>query len=537
MTRNKSMHFQSYAQHSFVFLLVAALFISCSAEKEPLRPNILFCIADDVSFPHMGAYGTTWVQTPAFDKVASEGILFMNAYTPNAKCAPSRACILTGRNSWQLEEAANHIPVFPLKFRSFMEALGENGYFTGHTAKGWAPGRALDDDGNRRLLTGKAFNDKRLEPPTQHISDIDYSANFRDFLTEKPQDTPFCFWYGALEPHRAYEFGSSLAHGKSLDDIDRVFSFWPDNDSVRTDMLDYAFEIEWFDKHLGKMLQTLEEMGELENTIIVVTSDHGMPFPRVKGQAYELSNHVPLAIAWPTGLKAKGRVVEDFVSFIDLAPTFLELAGISFEASGMQSIEGKSLSDIMYTDQSGIINPMRDHVLIGKERHDVGRPDDQGYPIRGIVTSNYLYVKNYETDRWPSGNPETGYLNTDGGATKTVILNMRRNSISDEYWKHCFGKRLNEELYDLSKDRDCINNLALNPEYQQIVQTLRDQMEVELKNQGDPRLFGQGHIFDEYTYANPANADFYYRFKAGEEVEAGWVNKTDFETGLVKNYK
>ena len=95
-------------------------------------PNILFVIADDWG-PHAGAYGTPWVKTPAFDRVARDGILFQNAYTPNAKCAPSRAAILTGRNSWQLKEAANHLCFFPVEFKGWGEALAENGWTVGHT--------------------------------------------------------------------------------------------------------------------------------------------------------------------------------------------------------------------------------------------------------------------------------------------------------------------------------------------------------------------------------------------------------------------
>src|ERR671923_314915 len=83
----------------------------------PSRPNILFAIADDWSFGHAGAYGARWVRTPAFDRVAREGLLFSRAYTPNAKCAPSRSILLTGRHSWQLDEAANHVPFFPSKFK------------------------------------------------------------------------------------------------------------------------------------------------------------------------------------------------------------------------------------------------------------------------------------------------------------------------------------------------------------------------------------------------------------------------------------
>jgi len=102
------------------------------------RPNILFAIADDMG--HAGAYGTPWVRTPNFDRLAKQGVLFLNAYTPNAKCSPSRACILTGRNPWQLEAAANHWPYYPAKFKSCMEALADGGYFVGFTGKAWAPG-------------------------------------------------------------------------------------------------------------------------------------------------------------------------------------------------------------------------------------------------------------------------------------------------------------------------------------------------------------------------------------------------------------
>ena len=191
-------------------------------------------------------------------------------------------------------------------------------------------------------------------------------------------------------------------------------------------MLDYAYEIEYFDSHLQKMLKKLEETGELENTIVVVTADNGMPFPRIKGQVYEYSNHLPLAIMWPNGIKKPGRVVNDFVNFIDFAPTFLELAGLTVDKAGMQPVSGLSLTDIFYSDKEGTVNPDRNFELVGKERHDVGRPNDEGYPVRGILKDGYLYLRNFKPDRWPAGNPETGYLNCDGSPTKTYILNTRR---------------------------------------------------------------------------------------------------------------
>ena len=495
------------------------------------RPNILFAIADDASFPHFGAYGATWVRTPAFDRVAAEGLLFLRAYTPNAKCAPSRSAILTGRNSWQLEEAANHVPFFPERFTVYPEVLGENGYVAGYTGKGWAPGIA-ERDGRPRLMTGQAFNEETTEPPAEHMSNNDYAANFEAFLEAVPEGAPFAFWYGGIEPHRRYEYGAGLrVGGKALQDVERVYPYWPDTDTVRTDLLDYAFEVEYFDRHLGRMLDLLEARGQLENTLVVVTSDNGMPFPRIKGQAYELSNHMPLAVMWPAGIRQPGRAIADYVSFIDFAPTFLEVAGLDSAQSRMQPMTGRSLTDVFGSDQEGQVDPARDHVLIGKERHDIGRPGDGGYPIRGIVKGDLLYLRNFEPERWPAGNPETGYLNTDGSPTKTQILNGRTDPLGWPYWAWSFGKRPAEELYDVARDPACAVNLAALPQYAERKAALEAQLLAELEAEGDPRVAGEGDVFDAYPYAEEERRGFYERYMRGEAMEAGWVNETDFEEG------
>ncbi|MCP3930764.1 MAG: sulfatase [Bacteroidetes bacterium] len=515
-----------------LILIVSTIFGSCQQKNgnpEDNRPNILFAISDDQSYPHAGAYGCSWVKTPAFDRIAQEGILFNQAFTPNAKCSPSRACILTGRNSWQLEEATNHVPFFPEKFKTFPEVLLEHGYFVGRTGKGWAPGVA-EKDGKPRDLIGKNYTEQTLVPPAKHISNNNYAENFRSFLEEKEDKQPFFFWYGATEPHRRYEFQSGINKGKKkLSDITEVPAFWPDNDTVRTDMLDYAFEIEHFDKHLSEMLKLLEEEGLLENTIVVVTSDNGMPFPRIKGQIYEYDNHLPLAIRWGKGINSPGRTIDDYVNFIDFAPTFLEMAGISTVKSGMQSITGKSLYEFFNTSKSGIVSENRNFVLIGKERHDVGRPKDEGYPVRGIIQGNYAYTINFKPDRWPAGNPETGYLNTDGSPTKTYILNERRRERKSYFWDLNFGKRAEEELYDISQDPFCLNNLASENNLAARKSELKTLLFAELKKQEDPRILGKGAIFDNYQYANPSTAGFYERYNSGEEMKAGWVNPGDFE--------
>lgn len=517
------------------FLLCTAVFSGCNSKSEQTKqPNILFAIADDASWKHFGAYGCDWVKTPAFDRVAGEGILFTRAYTPNAKCAPSRSCILTGRNSWQLEEAANHSPLFPAKFKTYAEVLGENGYWVGSTAKGWAPGDPGEINGKKRELTGPKFDEHKTEPPAKYISNIDYARNFEAFLNARPDGQPFCFWYGSTEPHRAYEFEAGINYGgKKLNEIDEVPAFWPDVDTIRTDMLDYAFEIEYFDLHLQRMLQMLEELGELENTLVIVTADNGMPFPRIKGQVYEYSNHLPLAVMWPDGIKNPGRVVHDFVNFIDFAPTYLELAGLTAEKVGMQPVTGKSLTDILFSGKEGSVADDRDFVLVGKERHDVGRPDDQGYPVRGIFKGDYLYLRNFEPERWPKGNPETGYLNCDGSPTKTYILDTRRKKSIMEYWQLNFGKRVAEEMYNVVEDPFCMNNLAEDKAYAELKAELSTEMTQRLTEQDDPRILGNGDIFDNYPYQG-AVQNYYNRYMSGEKVPAGWVNETDYDSDLME---
>lgn len=500
---------------SLLLILLIMPVVPLFSQSKSGKPNILFCIADDASLDHMSAYGKVqWVNTPAFDRIAKEGLLFTNAYTPNAKCSPSRAVILTGRNPWQLEEAANHYSYWPQKFTSFMESLLQNGYSTGATGKGWGPGDAGKRDGKPRLLTGKKYDAVKTQPPTKSISNLDYAANFKQFLTEKKEGQPFCFWFGSQEPHRGYQYASGIRKGnRKPGDIENVPPYWIDNDSVRTDMLDYAFEVEYFDKQLQKMLDVLEESGELENTVIIVTSDNGMPFPRVKGFVYEQANHLPLAIMWKNGINNPGRVVPDMISFIDFAPTILDLAQVAKEKINMQPIEGRSLVPLLKSSKA---TKQNDYILLGRERTDVGRPNDEGYPVRGIVKNGLIYTKNYEPGRWPAGNPETGYLDSDSSPTKTAILNANRKGEHREIWQLNFGKKGAEELYDLRTDPFCVKNLAYDNSFAGQKERLKTLMETELKNQKDPRMFGKGIVFDTYPSASD-NKDLYNRYIKGEE--------------------
>lgn len=277
------------------------------------------------------------------------------------------------------------------------------------------------------------------------------------------------------------------------------------------------------------MLNLLEHRGILSNPLVVATSDNGMPFPRVKGQAYDDSDHMPLAVQWPEGIRNPGRIVTDYVSFIDFAPTFLELAGITEKQVGMAPIAGRSLNDIFRSAKSGQACAVRDHVIIGRERNDVGRPHDWGYRVRGVVKNDLLYLHNFEPARWPSGNPETGYTDCGGSPTKTETLKTRLSPKQEHRWELSFGLRGAEELYDLRRDPNCLKNVAGDAAFRAETLQLRVQLFSELQEQADPRVLGRGQIFDEYPFASDELRGFYECYLRGEKLDARWIDDSDVE--------
>ena len=497
----------------FLALFILSLFqtneITAQSKKTSKRPpNILFAIADDQSYPHTSIYGQKIYHTPAFDRVAANGILFNNAFVAAPQCSPSRAAILTGRQIWQLEEAGTHASYFPNKFPVFTTALEASGYFIGFTGKPWDPGNFIDA-GWKRNPVGPEYNRKEFTTvPTTGISKTDYASNFEEFLSQKPADQPFFFWYGSKEPHRDYEEGSGAKSGLDINGVS-VPSFLPNVDVVKNDMLDYALEIEWFDKQLDKIIKMLAAAGELDNTIIVVTADNGMAFPYAKANLQEYGVHVPLAISGP-GINGKQRKVNDLVSLIDLAPTFLDMAGVKH----FEGITGKSLLPIFSSSKSGFIDTSRSFILTGRERHSHARPDNVGYPARAIRTNNYLYIENFKTDRWPAGDPASldkvestekkadmkpileGYEDIDNSPTKSFMIKNKASYA--KLFKKGFEKRNSEELYDILKDPFCLNDLSGQASVAKIKAQLKSKLDQSLTTQGDPRVLGNGDIFDSY---------------------------------------
>jgi arylsulfatase A-like enzyme len=470
-------------QALFTTFALLALGGALPVAAEP-RPNIFLAIADDWGWPHAGVYGDPVVQTPTFDRLAREGVLFANAFVSAPSCTPSRAALLTGQWHWRLEESANLWSTLQSKFRTYPELLREAGYHVGHSRKAWGPGR-IEPGGRKENPAGPTYK------------------NFEAFLKDRPKDRPFCFWFGSPDPHRPYVWHSGLRSGMDLKKI-RLPACFPDHEDVRADVADYYFAVQRFDREVGEALAQLAKTGELENTLIVVTGDHGMPFPRGKSNLYDLGTHVPLAVRWGQQVKA-GRTVQDLVSFVDLAPTFLEAAGLKPAVA----MTGRSLLIILQSENSGQVDPARDHVLFGKERHVPSQEKGNlsGYPSRGLRTHDFLYIRNFKPDLWPNGIADAAqahignsFADCDNGPTKRYLLEHRDNPWVKRSFDLAFAKRPAEELYDLKKDPDQLVNVADRPEYIAARKELGKKLVAELKATQDPRVLGGGDRFTEYPY-------------------------------------
>ncbi len=481
----------------FCTLMCISFQFAKAAEKPP---NILIMISDDQSFPHTSAYGSKMVSTPNFDRIAKEGILFNNAFCAAPGCSPSRAALLTGREIWQIEHAGTHASSFGKEYITFMDLLAEVGYHTGSTGKAWGPGNWKK--GGRTLPpAGKSYQGGK----------DGYAGGFKAFLEARPKDAPFAFWFGSSDPHRAYKKGTGRESGKTLAQAE-VPTFLPDTEEIRDDLLDYSYEIERFDRDCGKMLELLEATGDYDNTIIIITSDNGMPFPYAKANCNEFGIHMPLAISWKKK-HSGGMKYDGLLGFIDITATIHDVAGI--QAPEEYPLTGRSFLGLL---TGNVDKPFRrDAVFSGRERHSSSRFNTLSYPQRCIRTDQYLFVRNLKPERWPAGpgqkltgkpgsqpGPEHGgYHDIDGCPSLSFLIENRDDPEISKFFHLAVDKRPAEQLFDIKADPGCINDLAADPGQMETVAKLSAQLDNYLKETNDPRVIGNGDIFETYPRYSP----------------------------------
>lgn len=462
-----------------LLLLVASIFAANTVfcQDGSPRPNILFAIGDNWAYPHASALGDPTVRTPVFDRIVGEGVVFFHAFCTVPSCSPARSALLTGRYPHQLGEAASLWSNFE-RFPVFTEMLADSGYEVGYTGKGWSPGRTREH-GWEQNPAGKEYE------------------SFEQFLEARDPEKPFFFWHG----------NTSVALGKwrygpeHWGDMDpgsvQVPPNLPETVEVRETILAYYAAIQRQDRIFGEAIERVEEAGLLDDTLVVYTSDNGWQMPRGLANCYDGGVRIPLAMSWGDRLEAGSRV-DGFVSLIDFGPTFLEIAGLEAH----KEMAGQSFANAITGEEDLLI---RDHVFLERERHANVRQDNGSYPVRAIRTRDFLYVWNLRPNRWPAGDPDAWmsvgeFGDVDGSWAKDFLLENRADPEIRPYFALNFGKRPEEELYDLKKDPYQIMNVAADPAYTDKKKELRARVEAWMKETDDPRLDPRFDDYDRFSY-------------------------------------
>ena len=532
----------------FTLLFIAGVWQTpvSTAQRQPTRPNILFCFADD-----WGRYASIYatleknpslnqiVKTPNIDRVARAGVVFRRAFVNAPSCTPCRSALLSGRYFFNTGRGAIlQTAEWDAAIPSFPHLLRDAGYHIGETYKVWSPGTPDDapfgagkyayekagklpndfsENMTKMLDEGQSFEAAREKIYGQ------VKGNFDAFLADRKSGQPWMYWFGPTTTHRRWIKGS----GKKLWSIEpdslkgKLPPFLPDVAEVREDLADYLGEVQAYDAYIGLLLKRLEETGEMDNTLIVISGDHGMPgVSNGKCNLYDFGTGVALIAQLPKSMSGKpGRVVDDLVSLPDLAPTFLEAAGVTLPA-GMNA---KSILNVLRSNKNGQVDSNRNWVIAGRERHVAfANENNLPYPQRSLRTPDFLYIRNFKPERWPLGYPAdlsdrntptqedleantyAAFADMDASPTKAWLVLHRNESQWKKFYEIAFAKRPGEELYDLRKDPNQMNNVAAEAAYAKEKSKLSGQLMKILTDAGDPRVTGDGNTFERPPFTNPS---------------------------------
>lgn len=385
-----------------------------SAQQAPLKPNIVFLISDDHSWPDLGCYGNKAARTPNLDRLASQGVRYTQCFVSSPQCSPNRSSIFTGLPPHQTATSRLHAPM-PESQPTFLEGLREQGYHLGAF---------------RKVHQGREF-DRRWDFYG------DEKRPFSAFFDQRPKDRPFFLHVGFIDPHRPYP---GNAFDPPTDPAKVPVPHWlPDTPEVRKDLADYLDEIARMDKESGEVLRLLERHGLAENTMVVFTGDNGMPFPpKGKGTLYEYGIRVPLIVRWPGKVQA-GSVSGKLVSHVDLPVTWLAAAG----APKPERMRGVNL-----------LNGRRDEIYSERNWHD-------NFDLcRCIRTDRYKLIYNAMPEK-----PNRPIADLAGSPAWASYLAMEKaGKLTPEQRQQLTPERPLLELYDLQNDPHEVRNLADDPQ-------------------------------------------------------------------------
>ena len=435
----------------------------CLLSADEARPNILWITTEDIG-PALGAYGDTYAVTPNLDQLASRSVKYSNAWSNAPVCAPARTTIISGMYPPSTgSEHMRSMTRLPATMKMFPSYLRESGYYTSNNDK---------EDYNLEH-TGRVWDDSSKQ------------AHWRN----RKQGQPFFSVFNFLTTHESQVIKQphKLVHDPA--EV-RVPAYHPDAPEVRHDWAQYYDNITTMDRQAAGILQQLEQDGLADDTIVFFYGDHGAGLPRSKRFPYNSGLRVPMIVHFPDKFKhlapatyQPGGTINRMISFVDLAPTVLSLAGIKAPAhmQGAAFLGKHTASERRYN--------------FGFR----GRMDERYDLMRTVTDGRYVYVRNYMPHRIYGQHVATMFQTPTTQVWKRMFDEGKLNAAQRHFWE----TKPPEELYDLSKDRDEVNNLAASPTHRNTLETLRKVNQEHLRRIRDVGFLPEGEIHSRSTGSSP----------------------------------
>jgi arylsulfatase A-like enzyme len=434
-----------------------------ASDPAPRRPNILFLLSDDHSYPYLGCYGNQDVRTPNLDRFAAQGMRFDRMFVGCPQCVPSRATLMTGRSAVAVRMVRFTSPL-PAELPALPDLLRDKGgYFTGVGGRHYHLDGPSGKGKHACPEIGAAIQKHGLRTFTERVDYVEKPSGMKNFggklaafLDAAPKDKPWFFWLGFSDPHHAWDNQGP----RGLPDPAKLTlpPHLPDLPGVRRDLARYLAEIEHLDGDVQDVLDTLQARGFAENTLVVFMGDNGMALPHGKGALHDPGIAVPLAVRWPGVVKA-GGATRTLISGEDFAPTMLEAAGVA----PPKAMSGVSFLCLL----RGEPFTGRKHVFAERGPHG-----GDGGMSPNVPASTFDLARCVRSDRFKliyNCTPHQAVAPVDSQRDpgwQEILAAHAAGRLAPPFEKAYFTlPRATFELYDLDADPGELQNLAGNPKY------------------------------------------------------------------------
>ena len=453
---------------SFLFLALAAPAFAADTAK----PNILFLLSDDHSYPYLGCYGCPDLETPTLDQFAAEGLRCDRMFVSCPQCVPSRAALMTGRSPVAVRMVRFTSPLPPDVVALPDLLRDQGGYFTGVGGRSYHLDGPATGGKRAAPVLGEVMDSHGLRTFTKRVDYVEAKAGvgtpgkkMEAFLDAAPAGKPWFFWLGFNDPHHAWD---TVGKRGKLDPAKLTLPpHLPDLPGVREDLARYLAEVEHLDGEIAQVLDVLQARGLAENTLVVFMGDNGMAMPHGKGALTDPGIHVPLLVRWP-GVVKPGRTSTALISGEDFAPTMLSAAGIT----PPKSMSGGSFLPLLHDDAK--YQP-RKYVFAERGPHggDGGmKPDILAATFdlaRCVRSDDYKLIYNCTPHQAVA--PVDSQQDPGWQAMKAAAA---EGKLSEAFMKSYFTTpRATFELYDLKADPGEMQNLAGRPEVREVERELK----------------------------------------------------------------